>query len=43
MAYKPLWDWLDNVEGKKKGTSWKNLERELELQGYKKKRKGRKK
>ncbi len=43
MAYKPLWDWLDNLEGKKKGTSLQKLQIELERQGYKKKRKARKK
>jgi len=36
MANKPLWDFMDEVEGKKKGYSWKKLQEELEYQGYKK-------
>jgi hypothetical protein len=36
MAYKPLWDWMDEQEGKPKGNSWKNLQKERIRQGYKK-------
>jgi hypothetical protein len=32
MVNKPMWNWLDEVEGKKKGTSLKNLEKEIERQ-----------
>lgn len=36
MAYKPLWDWMDKVEGKKEGSSFEKLQKERERQGYKK-------
>ena len=35
MVYKPLWDWMDKAEGKKVGSSWKNLNLERKRQGYK--------
>ena len=31
---KQIWDTLDELEGKKKGSSYKNLVKELEHQGY---------
>jgi len=31
MAYKPLWNWMDKMEGKKKGTSLKKLKEEINL------------
>ena len=34
MAYKPLWDFMDKLEGKPKGTSIENLKREMKRQGY---------
>ena len=43
VTRKQIWDAMDLLEGKKKGTSYKKLEKEMIRQGYKKKRKGRKK
>jgi hypothetical protein len=35
---KEIWDALDVIEGKKKGSTYKNLEKEKVRQGYKKKK-----
>ena len=40
MANKPLWDWMDKVEGRKVGSSTAALEKEKTRQGYKAKSKG---
>ncbi len=40
---KQIWDAMDLLEGKKKGTTYKKLQKEMIRQGYKKKRKRRKK
>ena len=40
---KTIWDVMDVLEGKKKGTSYKKLQKEMIRQGYKKKKKRRKK
>ncbi len=32
MAYKPLWDWMDKQEGRKKGSSTKAMEKEKDRQ-----------
>ena len=36
---KAIWDALDVIEGKKKGSSSSNLQKEMVRQGYKKKKK----
>ena len=36
---KAIWDALDVIEGKKKGSSYSNLQKEMVRQGYKKKKK----
>ena len=35
---KQIWDAMDVIEGKKKGSSYKNLQKEMIRQGYKKKK-----
>ena len=35
VTRKKMWDVLDEIEGKKKGSSYKNLQKELKRQGYK--------
>ena len=37
VTRKQIWDKLDELEGKKKGSSYKNLIKEMELQGLKRK------
>lgn len=32
MAYKPLWDWMDKQEGRKKGSSTKAMKKEKDRQ-----------
>lgn len=34
VSRKQIWDSLDELEGKKKGSSYKRLTKELERQGY---------
>ncbi len=34
MVNKHLWNWLDEIEGKKKGTSLENLKKEMKRQEY---------
>jgi len=36
---KAIWDALDVIEGKKKGSSYSNIQKEMVRQGYKKKKK----
>jgi len=38
MAYKPMWDFMDKVEGKKIGSSHTALEKEKKAQGYSEKK-----
>jgi hypothetical protein len=40
---KQIWDAMDLLEGKKKGTSYKRLQKEMIEQGYKKKKKRKRK
>ena len=39
VSRKTMWDALDEIGGKKKGSSYKNLEKEMVRQGYKKRKK----
>ena len=39
VTRKKIWDALDVIEGKKKGSTYKNLQKEMVRQGYKKKKK----
>ena len=42
MVNKPLWDFMDEMEGREKGSSYKNLQKEMAHQGYKKKKRKKK-
>ena len=39
MSHKPMWDWMDKMEGKKEGSSHGAMMKERERQGYGKKNK----